>query len=212
MTLSIQRNNTATSGDWSSLLSFTPDILVVDDAGQLDINNVFWMISLDDGVTWGSNSPLFDDNNYSKMRTDDVGAANGDPQHTFKPSVDTTNGIDGTNLVITFVDGIGQRLKVQATNLSIDIAIDEFVIKVDSQTPPAPTSILAYNDNTKSVVINDNGWTNKQSPYFEWGLYVDDSSVDGFSYSIDGVEPDTIAEKAGDDPSYDLSVDPDPSN
>ena len=211
LTIKIEGVITTTPIKWSNVLDNIHEVLVIGDASDLDIDQVYWQVS-NDGTFWGINAPNYNDNQYHLMRTDDIAPLDGDLQHYYKTSLDTTNAQNGTNAFITTLEGVSALLRVKAISLLGDVVIKEFVIKTDLSIPPVVSNIRIFKDELKTVEFNDGDWVNVQQPFLTWDVYHDNSSTEGFSYTFNGVEPDTITEKSMNDPTYNLSVDPDPSN
>lgn len=197
-------------GLWLSTSTLSRWITVSTSSGA-DADGVTWKISKDNGRTWGTNAPDFDNEETHMARLDYPTYDEGGSVVDYMMSLDTTDGKNGTEFTTTAQEGDLMIVEWSVTDLSSDQQTVQFRCRHDLTNPPL-AAIRVFNASGKSVEIEDGGWINVDQPFFEFTWVDDRSGVDAFSYTTSGNDPDTTEEKTRADPTYDMTSDPDPSN
>ena len=175
------------------------------------MNNCTWTVSLDGGVTHGTNAPNFNNGATHMARRENATFDDGDVDVVFATSLDTTDGKDGTIYDVPFPDsGLAVTIWTVTDNVAVE-GSETFRVHIDTQNPPTVT-VKTYTNSGKAVELSDGDWINEAQLFFEFEWSEERSGIEDFSYSISGLDPDTTLEKTYVDPTYDMSSDPDPSN
>jgi hypothetical protein len=176
----------------------------------LNSDSCKWNFSLDNGKNWGTN-PLCDDGIGCLAKVEDNPFKDGDENAVFGTSRDTTNGIDGTFYFVPLLEGYMNLIRWTVVDRNSNEFEEIFRVKVDTMAP-GEVVIRAYKSSNKVTEVEDDGWTNDPTAFFEFTWVDEGSGIEAFSYTINGNEPDEVEEKEWTDPTYDMDSDPDPSN